>query len=121
MHTCRYIANGNSHSQVSSSRPENASRLAKKSSCNIPHIGFLELIVLPVISVDVDVIECLHNSVNVKTHVDKPVDQIFVIALISVHRSAQIHKLIDSDFTLPFVASAPPPEKGSSVTLAWIL
>jgi hypothetical protein len=99
MHICRYIADGNSHPQVSSSRPENASGLAKKSSRNIPHICFLKLIVFPVVSVDVDVVECLYNSVNVETHVDKPVNQIFVIALISVHTSVQIQTLMSRSLT----------------------
>ncbi len=65
------------------------SRLAKQSSRDIPHVCFLELIILPIISVDVDVVESLHNSINVETHVNKAVNQIFVIALVSVHTSAK--------------------------------
>jgi len=97
------------------------SRLAKQSSRDIPHVCFLELIILPIVSVDVDVVECLHNSINVETHVNKAVNQIFIIALVSVQISAIIQKFVDSSLTLQLVVSAPPPEKGFSATLAWIL
>lgn len=84
------------------------SRLAKQSSRDIPHVCFLELIILPIISVDVDVVECLHNSINVEAHVNKAVNQIFVIALVSGYISAKVQTFVDS-LTLQLVVSALPP------------
>lgn len=96
------------------------SRLAKQSSRDITHVCFLELIIFPIISVDVDVVKCLDHSINVEAHVNKAVNQILVIALVSGHISAKIQTFVDS-ITLQLVVSAPPPEKAFSATWAWIL
>jgi len=83
--------NGSSHPIAGRLCYVTKSRLPKKSSCNVSHICFLKLIVFPIISVDIDIVESFNDSVNVKTHVDKSVDQVFVVPLISIHTSAQIH------------------------------
>lgn len=94
-------------------------RLAKESGCNVSHVGFLKLVVLAVVPVDIDVVECLDYSIDVETHVDKAVNQVLVVPLVSIHTSAQNQTLMDGSLTLTFAVLAPPPERGSFATLAW--
>ena len=56
--------------------------LAKESGGDISHVSFLQLVVLATVLIDANVIERLHHSVHVKSHVDEAIDQIFAVALI---------------------------------------
>lgn len=94
-------------------------RLAEKSGCNVPHVGFLKLVVLAVVPVDIDVVECLDYPIDVETHVDKAVNQVLVVPLVSIHTSAQNPTLMDGSLTSTFAVLVPPPERGSFATLAW--
>jgi hypothetical protein len=100
---CAY---GNSHPMALKSYYKAPSRFAEKSSRNISHVCFLELVILPIISVDIDIVESLHHSVNVKTHVDKTVNEIFVISLVPTNASAHIQYSQGGVLTLPFVVLA---------------
>ena len=62
-------------------------RLAQQSCCNIPHVCLLELVVLSIVSVDVDEFEGLNHAVDIKAHVHESVDKILVISLVSIRTS----------------------------------
>jgi len=86
------------------------SRLAQESCCNISHIRFLKLIIFSIISVNVDEVESVNNSVQVKSHSYKPIDQIFVVSLVSwtmLANQASISQIVP---TVMLAVEAPPPE-----------
>lgn len=58
-------------------------RLAEQSRCNISHVCFFELVVLPVVSVDVDVLECIDHAIDIEAHVHKSINKVLVIPLVS--------------------------------------
>jgi len=60
-----------------------SSRLSQQSCCDIPHICFLKFVVLAIISINIDIIEGVNNTIDVETHVHEAVDQILVVALVS--------------------------------------
>lgn len=90
MHIFHYNANGIFFLYYRSLYPAKTSRLSKKSGCDVPHISFLELVIFPIISVNIDVVKCFHYSINVETHVNESVNQIFVVALVSSYSLAEI-------------------------------
>ena len=59
------------------------SRLPKQSCCDIPHVCFLELVILSIVPVDVHEVEGIYYSVHVEAHVDESVDKVLVISLVS--------------------------------------
>ena len=60
-----------------------ASWLSEQSCCDVPHVCLLKLVILSVVSVDVHEVEGIHYSINIETHVDESVDEVFVISLVS--------------------------------------
>lgn len=56
--------------------------LAEKSSGDIAHIRFLQLVVLAAVAVDTHKDERLDHGINVEAHVDEPVYQVLVIPLV---------------------------------------
>jgi hypothetical protein len=76
--------------------PSHASlRLAQQSRSNVPHVCFLELVILPIVPVDVDEFESFHHPIDVEAHIHKSVDEVFIIALVSMPLLAPLkHKHI---------------------------
>jgi len=57
--------------------------LPKETGGDVTHVRFFKLIILTPVPVDADEIEGLHHVIQLKAHVDKTVNQIFVVPLIS--------------------------------------
>lgn len=57
--------------------------LAEKSCSDIPHVCFLELVIYSVVFVDADKVESCDHALDIESHADEPIDQVFVISFVS--------------------------------------
>jgi len=62
----------------------NPLRLAKEAGCDISHICFFELVILTVIPIDANEVEGFNHSINLKSHVNEAVNEVFVVPLIPI-------------------------------------
>ena len=88
----------------------NTSRFAEESGCDVSHVGLLKLVVIAIVPVDVDVVESFNDSIDVETHVDESVDEVFVVSLVSFQKLALIQRQLEKSLTATFAVVPPHPE-----------
>ncbi len=69
-------------------RPESQLRLVEKICHDVPSIRLLELIKLATHAIDSSVLKSLNYAVNTETHLTEAVDELLVIAFVTVLRLA---------------------------------